>query len=291
MSSLVMIDGRPMSPETAKVSVFDRGFLYGDSVFETLRTYGGRPFAIDRHLARLARSAERVFIELPVSVEQLGREVQSAIVGAGNAESFVRLTVTRGVGETLGLDPGLARHATRVVIVTPLTSPPPQTYLEGVAVVSYRTERVTDHSVAAGAKIGNYLTAVLATRAARAAGAYEALIVDGRGCVVEGATSNVFAVLDDGTLLTPPEEDGILLGITREALLELAIEQKLSVRYQSLPLEELAAAAEVFVCSSIREVVPVVRIDGRRVGGGKPGPHTLRLLAAFREKCLKSVGL
>jgi branched-chain amino acid aminotransferase len=291
MSSLVMIDGRPMSPETAKVSVFDRGFLYGDSVFETLRTYGGRPFALDRHLARLARSAERVFIELPVSVEQLGREVQSAIVGAGNAESFVRLTVTRGVGETLGLDPGLARHATRVVIVTPLTSPPPQTYLEGVAVVSYRTERVTDHSVAAGAKIGNYLTAVLATRAARAAGAYEALIVDGRGCVVEGATSNVFAVLGDGTLLTPPEEDGILLGITRETLLELAIEQKLSVRYESLPLEELAASAEVFVCSSIREVVPVVRIDGRRVGGGRPGPHTLRLLTAFREKCLKSVGL
>jgi branched-chain amino acid aminotransferase len=291
MSSLVMIDGRPMSPETAKVSVFDRGFLYGDSVFETLRTYGGRPFALDRHLARLARSAERVFIELPVSVEQLGREVQSAIVGAGNAESYVRVTVTRGVGETLGLDPGLSRHATRVVIVTPLTSPPPQTYLEGVAVISYRTERVTDHSVAAGAKIGNYLTAVLATRAARAAGAYEALIVDGRGCVVEGATSNVFAVLEDGTLLTPPEEDGILLGITREALLELAVEQKLSVRYQSLPLEELAASAEVFVCSSIREVVPVVRIDGRRVGDGQPGQRTLRLLAAFREKCLKSVGL
>lgn len=291
MSSLVMIDGRPMSPETAKVSVFDRGFLYGDSVFETLRTYGGRPFALDRHLARLARSAERVFIELPVSIEQLGREVQSAIVGAGNAESYVRLTVTRGVGETLGLDPGLSRHATRVVIVTPLTSPPPQTYLEGVAVISYRTERVTDHSVAAGAKIGNYLTAVLATRAARAAGAYEALIVDGRGCVVEGATSNVFAVLNDGTLLTPPEEDGILLGITREALLELAIEQNVSVRYESLPLEQLAASAEVFVCSSIREVVPVVRIDGRRVGDGQPGQRSLRLLAAFRQKCLKSVGL
>jgi branched-chain amino acid aminotransferase len=291
MTSLVTIDGRPMSPETAKISVFDRGFLYGDSIFETLRTYGGRPFALDRHLARLARSAERVFIELPVSVEQLGREVQSAIAGAGNAESYVRLTVTRGVGETLGLDPGLSRHATRVVIVTPLTSPPPQTYIDGVSVVSYRTDRVTDHSVAAGAKIGNYLTAVLATRAARAAGAYEALIVDGRGCVVEGATSNVFAVRGDGTLLTPPEEDGILLGITREALLELASEQQLAVRYESLPLEELAASAEVFVCSSIRELVPVVSIDGQRIGDGRPGPHSLRLLAAFREKCLRSVGL
>lgn len=286
-----MIDGRPMAPEAATVSVFDRGFLYGDSVFEALRTYGGRPFALERHLSRLARSAERVFIELPVSIEQIGREVQSAIVGAGNAESYVRLTLTRGVGETLGLDPGLSRHPTRVVIVTPLVSPPPQTYRDGAAVVSYRTERVTDHSAAAGAKVGNYLTAVLATRHARAAGAYEALIVDARGCVVEGATSNVFAVLADGTLVTPPEEDGILLGITRETLLELAEEQKLSVRLESLPLEALTRAAEVFVCSSIRELVPVVSIDGQRVADGRPGPTSLRLLAGFREKCMKSVGL
>ena len=291
VTSLVMIDGRPMAPEAARVSVFDRGFLYGDSVFEALRTYAGRPFALERHLARLADSAARVFIELPVSLEQLGREVQSAIVGAGNTESYVRLTVTRGVGETLGLDPGLSRHPARVIIVTPLTPPPPETYLEGVPVVSYRTERVTDGSAAAGAKVGNYLVAVLANREARAAGCYEALIVDGRGRVVEGATSNVFAVLDDGTLVTPPEQDGILLGITRETLLELADELKLAVRLQSLPLDELKHAAEVFVCSSIRELVPVVRIDGARIGSGSPGPHSLRLLAGFREKCLKSVGL
>jgi len=139
-----MIDGRPMAPEAAKVSVFDRGFLYGDSVFEALRTYGGRPFALGRHLQRLADSAARVFIDLPVGIEQIGREVESAIVGAGNAESYVRLTLTRGVGEALGLDPGLSRHALRVVIVTPLKSPPPETYQDGIAVVTYRTERVTD---------------------------------------------------------------------------------------------------------------------------------------------------
>ncbi len=288
MSSLVLIDGRPMPPEAANVSVFDRGFLYGDSVFEALRTYGGRPFALERHLTRLAASAARVFIELPVSLEQIGRELQSAILGAGNAESYVRLTVTRGVGETLGLDPGLSRHPLRVVIVTPLKSPPEATYRDGIAVITHRTERVTDHSAAAGAKVGNYLAAVLANREARLANAAEALIVDGRGCVVEGATSNVFAVLGDGTLVTPPESDGILLGITRETVLAVAAELGIATKLASLPLDALKAAREVFVSSSIRELLPVISVDGTPIGTGQPGPTTLRLLTAFREACRRS---
>ena len=290
MTSLVLIDGRPMAPDAAKVSVFDRGFLYGDSVFETLRTYNGRPFALPRHLSRLASSAARVFIDLPVSLEQLGREVESAIVGAGNAESYVRLTLTRGVGEGLGLDPGLSRHPLRVVIVTPLQAPASELYRDGVAVITHKSERVTDGSAAAGAKVGNYLTAVLANREARLSNAAEALIVDGRGRVVEGATSNVFAVLADGTLVTPPEEDGILLGITRETLLAVAAELSVAVRLESLPLEVVKSAAEVFVSSSIRELLPVVRVDGTPIGNGKPGPVTQRLLTAFREACLRSVG-
>jgi branched-chain amino acid aminotransferase len=288
VTSLVLIDGRPMAPENAKISVFDRGFLYGDSVFEALRTYGGRPFALDRHLTRLSGSASRVFIDLPVSLEQLAREVQSAIVGAGNAESYVRLTVTRGVGEALGLDPGLSRHATRVVIVTPLKSPPPEMYRDGVAVITHRTERVTDHSAAAGAKVGNYLMAVLANREARLANAAEALIVDGRSCVVEGATSNVFVVRGDGTLVTPPESDGILLGITRETVLAVAAALGIPVKLESLPLDVVKSAAELFFCSSIRELMPVVSIDGAKIGDGTPGPTTLRLLAAFREACRHS---
>jgi branched-chain amino acid aminotransferase len=289
VTSLVMIDGRPMAPEAAKVSVFDRGFLYGDSVFEALRTYGGRPFALGRHLQRLAASAARVFIDLPVGIEQIGREVESAVVGAGNAESYVRLTLTRGVGEALGLDPGLSRHPLRVVIVTPLKSPPPETYRDGIAVVTYRTERVTDGNAASGAKVGNYLVAVLANRQARLAGAAEALIVDGRGYVVEGATSNVFAVLTDGTLVTPPETDGILLGITRENVLAVARELGVTCREQSLPLDAVQGAAEVFVSSSIREIVPVVSVDGAKIGDGTPGIVTLKLLTAFREACLRSV--
>jgi branched-chain amino acid aminotransferase len=214
--------------------------------------------------------------------------VESAIVGAGNPESYVRLTITRGVGEALGLDPGLARHALRVVIVTPLKSPPAETYRDGVAVITHRTERVTDHSAAAGAKVGNYLVAVLASREARLAGAAEALIVDGRGCVVEGSTSNVFAVLGDGTLLTPPESDGILLGITRESVLAVAAELGIPIKLQSLPLDVLKSAAEAFFCSSIRELVPIVSVDGTQISSGKPGPTTLRLLTAFRAACQRS---
>ncbi len=278
-----------MAPEVATVSVFDRGFLYGDSVFETLRTYGGRAFALERHLARLAASASRVHIELPVSVQQLGREVQSAIVGAGNAESYVRLTITRGVGESLGLDPGLARHALRVVMVMPLASPAPEQYERGISTISYRGERATERTSAQGAKVGNYLMAVLASREAKRAGAGEALIVDDRGQVAEGATSNVFAVLDGGALVTPPESDGILPGITRETVLEVAGALGITVAFSSLPLEALKRAREVFVSSSIRELMPVVRVDDAVIGSGAPGPTTQRLLAAFRDRCARSV--
>lgn len=286
MSSGVWIDGHKVSPEAAKVSVFDRGFLYGDSVFEALRTYGGRPFALDRHLTRLQRSAERVYIELPVSAEQLGREVATAIVEAGHPESYVRVTLTRGIGETLGLDPGLSRHPLRVVIVQPLASPAPETYENGIHAVTYRAQRVTDDSAAAGAKVGNYLMAVLANREARKAGASEALIVDGRERVIEGATSNVFAVIAE-ELVTPPESDGILLGITRETVLAVASDLALPVRLASLTLEQVQGASELFISSSIRELVPVVRLDGAPIAGGRPGPTTLRLLSEFRKKCLE----
>jgi branched-chain amino acid aminotransferase len=289
VTSLVLIDGRPVAPEAAKVSVFDRGFLYGDSVFETLRTYAGHPFALERHLARLAASAERVFIEVPVSLEQLGREVESAVVGAGNHESYIRVSVTRGIGESLGLDPGLSRHPLRVIIVTPLKAPPAAYYQDGVSVITRRASRVTDGGGASGAKIGNYLAAVLATREMVAAGAAEALLVDGRGQVIEGATSNVFAVLADGSLLTPPEEDGILLGITRETVLSVAAELGLSCRTASLPLEVLLGASEVFITSSVRELLPVVRVDGNLIGSGRPGATSLRLLAGLREHCLRAV--
>lgn len=279
---LVVLDGRICAPGEATVSVFDRGFLYGDSVFETLRTYGGVPFELDEHLRRLESSAARVYIPLPIALGQLRAEVLEAIAAAGYPESYVRLMITRGEGQ-LGLDPALADHPRRVLIVQPLHPPPAEQYTAGIAVISYHTERVVDATSAQGAKIGNYLISVLALREARLAGAQEALIRDGQGRILEGASSNVF-VVKQGVLVTPGEDAGILAGITRAHLLALAGELGLPLELRALELPAVLAAEELFISSSIRELLPVVRLDGHVIGSGTPGAIYRRLLAAFRAR-------
>lgn len=289
MSTLVFIDGVEHQPEAARVSVFDRGFLYGDSVFETLRTYGGRPFALAEHLTRLGQSAARVFIDLPISLAALSAEIEQAVARAGNAESYVRVIVTRGSGP-MGLDTGFDAKPLRAIIVAPLSAPAPELYRDGIAVVLYRTQRVAEATDAAGTKVGNYLVAVLAMRHARAVGASEALIVDHAGNVVEGATSNLFAVRG-GRLITPPEEAGILPGITRALLIGVAAEQGIPVELRPLSVGEVLSADELCISSSIRELLPVVRVDSQPIGTGRPGPTTERLLRAFREKARGLAGL
>jgi branched-chain amino acid aminotransferase len=286
MTHTVLIDGRIVPPEAAHVSVFDRGFLYGDSIFESLRTYGGKPFALDAHLARLQRSAERVFIPMPIALPALRDEVLHAVAVQGSPEAYVRLTLTRGIGRTLGLDPELAEQPLRVVLVSALQAPAAELYEQGIRAITYRAERPSDAPGVAAAKIGNYLLAVLAMRAARAAGASEALIEDSHGNILEGATSNVFAVFD-GTLCTPPETAAILPGITRAHVLALAEHAGIRVDLCTLGKSRLARADEVFICSSIRELVPVVNIDGRALGLGVPGPVTRDLLRRFRAAAVR----
>jgi branched-chain amino acid aminotransferase len=282
MATTVMIDGRIVPPERALVSVFDRGFLYGDSVFESLRTYGGVPFALGDHLARLERSAARVFIALPVSLAVLRAEILSALNSHGSPESYLRVTLTRGIGRALGLDPELAEQPLRVVLVATLSVPPAELYERGMAAITFRAERPSDAPAVADAKIGNYLLAVLAMRAARAEGAGEALLEDENGYILEGSTSNLFAVFA-GTLLTPPETAAILPGITRAHTLAIAADMGLAIELRTPLKRELLQADEVFISSSIRELAPVVSIDGQRVGPGVPGPITRELLRRFRE--------
>jgi branched-chain amino acid aminotransferase len=281
MISTVMIDGSLVPPERAVVSVFDRGFLYGDSVFESLRTYRGKPFDLDLHLARLERSAARVLIPLPVSLAVLEREVLQAIDAHPSLERYVRLTLTRGVGRSLGLDPELSDTPLRVIAVMDLPLPAEELYERGIHAICYRIERASDVIGVADAKVGNYLLAVLAMRAARAAGAQEALLEAANGELLEGTTSNFFAVFG-GKLLTPPESCAILPGITRAHVLELCRTAGLPVELRALPKAELANADEVFICSSIRELVPVVNIDGQPVGPGVPGPISRELLHLYR---------
>jgi len=287
MSSTVLIDGLLVPPERAQVSVFDRGFLYGDSVFESLRSYQGAPFALDEHLARLKRSAERVAIALPVSLDTLRNEMHYALGVHGSPDSYLRLTLTRGTGRSLGLDPELADEPLRVLVVTALTRPPPEFYEQGISAITHRAERPSDAAGVADAKIGNYLLAVLAMRAARAQGAREALIENRHGHILEGAASNVFAVFSD-KLVTAPESAAILPGITRGHVLELARAAGMKVELRAIEKSELPSAQEVFVSSSIRELVPVVSIDGRPVGSGSPGPKTCELLRAYRARAARA---
>lgn len=283
MRATVMIDGRLVPSERAQVSVFDRGFLYGDSVFESLRSYRGAPFALDEHLERLRRSAERVAITLPVSVDALRDETRQALRAHGTPDSYLRLTLTRGTGRALGLDPELADEPLRVIVVTDLARPPDEIYESGISAITYRAERPSDVAGVADAKIGNYLLAVVAMRAARALGAREALIEDQHGNVLEGATANIFAVFS-GVLVTAPTSSAILPGITRAHVLALAEERGLPVEQRAISKAELCSAHEVFVCSSIRELCPVVSIDQKRVGQGIPGPVTRDLLFAYRQR-------
>jgi branched-chain amino acid aminotransferase len=280
MTRIASIDGVLHSPEDAKVSVYDRGFLYGDSVFETVRTYGGEPFLLAEHMARLERSAARVGIAMPIPVADFGMEVRIAVRAARNPESYARAMLSRGSGP-VGLDPALAVAPLRVILVEPFTPLPTSSYRDGVAVVTVRIQRAAD--AAHGAKVGNYLGNLLALKEAKARGAHEALIVDASGHVVEGTTSNVF-VVRGGELVTPPEQANILPGITRAHLIELCAELGHPVRQRALTPEDLASADEVFICSSLREVVPVVRVDDRDVAGGHPGPITRALHAAFRVR-------
>jgi len=278
---IVILNGQVTPPDTAAISVYDRGFLYGDSVFETIRVYGGKPFALAEHLARLERSAARVFITLPVAVDVVAAEIERGIGLSQEVDSFVRVMLTRGTGP-LGLDPDLAEKPSRVVLVEPFVPPTEETYNRGIEAITVHAARASDATPAAGAKVANYLTSLLAIREARRRDAVEAFIVDARGSVLEGTTSNVFLV-KNGELVTPPENAGILAGITRAYLLRAADALGLKTSLREVRENELFEADELFISSTLREIIPVVGLDGRTIAAGRPGPVTRRLYEAFRK--------
>jgi len=281
MSTIVAIDGRIMDAADARISVLDRGFLYGDSVYEVMRTYDGRPFGLADHLARLWRSASLLGIAPPLEPAALTEELSAALRASGHRESYVRVIVTRGSGP-IGLDPALAEHPCRVIIVTELKALPAELYREGAAICLVPAGRSAAGAVPAGAKSGNYLANIMALGAARRQGAHEAILLDQRGLITEGASSNIFAVLG-GALHTPPLSAGILEGITRGKVMRLAREAGLALEERELGPADLAAASELFLTSTLREVLPVTRVDGQSVGDGRPGPVTLRLRALYRD--------
>lgn len=272
--------GRPVDPGDARISVFDRGFLYGDSVYETLRTAGARVVEFERHLARLHHSARGIGLDIPFADAEIRAAVAATHVETGNDDSSIRIIVTRGTGP-VALDPRTSEGATLVVLVQPLTLPPPELYERGIAVVVVTVDKGgggLDPSI----KTGNYLSNIQALRQAIAQGADDAILCNRRGEVSEGSTSNVFIVQGE-RLRTPDIGAGLLAGITREVLVELAQAARIPVDEGALRPEDLYAADEVFLTSSVRGIMPVTRIGGQPVGTGRVGPVTERLRRLYAQ--------
>lgn len=279
MAIRVHIGGRVCLPEEAKVSVFDRGFLYGDSVYETIGTAYGRLFALNDHLVRLERSAERIGLRTPPRT-QIEQAIHETIAAAGNPESRVRVILTRGAGQ-LDLDPAAVTDTQLVVIVVPLGPPTREMYERGVAVAIVSVHRNSPRAIDPAVKSGNYLNNVLALgEARRRSGAYEAILCAGDGTVAEGSTSNVFLVRGQ-TIATPPPEVGILDGITRAKVMDLCRANGIPLEERRIPPDELRAADEVFITSATRGVLPVTRLDDQVIGEGRPGPVTRRLMQLY----------
>jgi len=283
----VYIDGAVCPPEEAKVSVLDRGFLYGDSVYETIGTMYGRLFAARDHLDRLERSARRIGMRVPPRAE-IEKAIAETVAAAGNPETRVRVILTRGVGK-LDLDPATADDSRLVVIAFPLGPPSREMFEKGVAVAIVSITRNSPRAIDPAVKSGNYLNNVLALgEARRTSGAYEAILCAGDGSIAEGSTSNVFAVVR-GEVWTPQPDVGILDGITRAKVMELARGAGIVIVERRIQPEELRAADEAFLTSATRGVLAIASIDGQPVGAGVPGPVTRRLMALYEELALRGV--
>ncbi len=281
MPAFASINGEITPADQARISVFDNGFTLGDSVYETLRTYGGKPIHVDRHLARLRRSAARLGFDIPLDDDQFRARVDEVLSRADNPESYMRWIVSRGVG-SISYDFDSVDEPT-VVILARLFEPPPESVFEnGIAVCIAGIRRNARDAIDPAIKTSSLMNNILAMREARERGAVEPLLLNRNGEVAEGAGSNVFAV-HEGELSTPPLDAGILEGITRALTVELAETQGIPVKVRPLRPEDLRAADELFITSTTKELMPVATLDEHPVNDGKPGPISRKLLAAYRE--------
>ncbi len=281
MSTKVWLSTRaaPCDPEHATISVFDRGFLYGDSVYETLRTAGGRTVELGLHLDRLRRSAEGIAFELPFSDAEITDALEQTLAAAGNTDSRIRIVVTRGTGP-IALDIREAQSPVMVVIVSPLVVPTAAEFDKGISAVVVG-ER--EGSIRPGLKTGNYLGNILALRRAHELGAEDAIMCNADGAVAEGATSNLFMIVA-GSVHTPSLATGVLAGITRGVVIRLLRERLgLPTCERTVLPGELRGADELFLTSSVRGIMPVTTLDGAGIGDGTAGPLTRRIMQVYND--------
>ncbi len=277
----VYINGRYYPKDEAKISVYDHGLLYGDGVFEGMRAYGGKVFRLRQHLVRLFESASAILLEIPMSLEQLESAVQATLEHNRLRDAYIRLVVTRGAG-SLGLDPARTSNPQVIIITDHIELYPKELYENGLRIVTASTIR--NHPAALNPRIKslNYLNNIMAKIEGRKAGCMEALMLNVRGEVAECTGDNIF-IVRRGELLTPSIDAGILEGITRNAVIELAQAAGIPVRECTLTRHDVYVAEECFLTGSAAEVIPVIEVDERIIGDGRVGPVTHLLLRSFHD--------
>jgi branched-chain amino acid aminotransferase len=277
----IYLDGQFVSREDAKVSVFDHGLLYGDGVFEGIRIYHTTVFRLEAHLKRLYRSAKYIALDIGKTLDEMSEIVLETCRRNGISDGYIRLVVTRGVG-TLGLRPASCKQPTIFCIVDKLAIYPPEFYEKGLALLTVSTRRNRVDALDPQLKTLNYLNQILATIEAERSGFEEALMLNSEGYVAEAAADNLFIVRGN-RLITPATHVGALPGITRAVALELADKFGMETQEAQITLQEVYNADECFLTGTAAEVCPVVEVDSRPIGDGKPGPTTQRLMEAFRD--------
>jgi branched-chain amino acid aminotransferase len=277
----VYINGKLFDKADAKVSVYDHGFLYGDGVFEGIRVYAGKVFKLREHVDRLYESARHIYLEIPMSRDQMTEAVNATVRANDKKEGYIRLIVSRGAG-TLGLDPRKTSDPQVVIIVDDIALYPAEVYDQGLEIITASTIRNHPNALNPRIKSLNYLNNILAKIEAVRAGCLEAIMLNANGEVAECTGDNIF-VAKRGVLMTPPLHAGILEGVTRNTVLELARAARVEAREMTLTRHDVYAADEVFLTGTAAEVIGVVKVDGRVVGNGKPGPLTRQLRERFHQ--------
>jgi len=287
MSRKIWLDGSIVDESEAKISVFDHGILYGDGIFEGIRFYEGRVFRLTEHIERLFLSAKAILLKLPWTVEEICEFTLETIRANGLRDGYIRLVITRGVGD-LGLNPYLCEVPSMFIIASGITLYPDELYENGLEVVTCSTRRPTPASLSPQVKSLNYLNNVMAKVEALKAGAKEGLMLNEQGYVAECTGDNVF-IVKKGGVITPPVSDGSLDGITRQVIFDLCGELGISIREASLTRYDIYTADEAFLTGTAAETIPMVKLDEREIGDGRPGELSLKLIEAFR-KLVRSEG-
>lgn len=282
---IIYLDGAYLPKEEAKVSVFDHGLLYGDGVFEGIRAYNGRVFRLDEHLDRLYDSAKTIALEVPIAKAEMGDAIREVLRRNNLRDAYIRPIVTRGVGD-LGLDPRKCEKPTVIIVAVEWGAMYGDLYEKGLTAVTVSIRRTPAEALPPNVKSLNYLNNILAKIEANCKGGDEAIFFDTNGYLAEGSGDNLF-VVKNGEIVTPPTLNN-LRGVTRLVVLECAADLGITVVERNMGYFDLYTADEVFVTGTAAEVGPIVAIDGRTIGSGRPGPVTRQLMSAFKTATSQS---